>query len=424
MKIALVGAIGNYNVGDEAIFFSNLEAISYWDKNARIFAFTRDPTYTSLLYANSFPLQIIPVDYIRRYVVQHPCEFNSLLSANINLTNFQPSLEGFDFLEASLHEVFQEIDILHIIGGGFINSLWNDLLFEVLIPIHLADKYNKKILCTGQTIGPLFEEHSSFVKETLKKVHYLDTRDYAGAKYVEELGIRQGTTVDDALCMNCRGVKLPQQLTLLLKQPYINILIQDWNFPNEQTKETLKEVLASFITKMLIDNVDIKVNFLGFFHYNRDLEMAKSISSLLEQKLLERISFLQLNKFHPCVSKYVVGNALYNIGTRFHLAVFSLSSFVPVYSLILDEYYSYKILGVHRLYNSRNFNYVEGIEESILIDFHNRVLQNNEKIREDLKQIHLETIQKLYKNKLYWQGRLYGGNKLAKLFNIVKLGVV
>ena len=61
--IAIFGAFGVPNVGDDAILQANLEWIeSRYGSNCRVYIFTKDATYTSLYIKTR--LNIIPVTYI------------------------------------------------------------------------------------------------------------------------------------------------------------------------------------------------------------------------------------------------------------------------------------------------------------------------------------------------------------------------
>ena len=122
-RIALVGAIANPNTGDEAILTSNLQLIQrMYGENCKIYVFTKDAAYTAL-YSSEPRMQIIPVDYLHQLSSGSNFDIERLINIRQELSNYIEKdytkyTAKANLIYQSLHAIFQEIDLLHIIGEG------------------------------------------------------------------------------------------------------------------------------------------------------------------------------------------------------------------------------------------------------------------------------------------------------------------
>ena len=102
----------------------------------------------------------------------------------------------------SLHSIFKEIDILHIVGGGYINSIWPDMLYEIAIAVAFAKKYSKKYLFTGISIYPLRGEELNLVETLFEGAELVDFRDDFYITTHKELSTKFHVSIDDAINLN------------------------------------------------------------------------------------------------------------------------------------------------------------------------------------------------------------------------------
>ncbi len=125
-RVALLGAIGNPNIGDEAVLESNIQKIrSMYGDSCLIYVFSKDPSYTSLCNGDNSNVKV--VDYLHQFTIA--CDYDVSKMKNLENDLLDPNTNNYRY--ALLHNVFKQIDMLHIIGGGYINSLWPDMMYEV-----------------------------------------------------------------------------------------------------------------------------------------------------------------------------------------------------------------------------------------------------------------------------------------------------
>ena len=325
--IAIFGAFGVPNVGDDAILQANLEWIeSRYGSNCRVYIFTKDATYTSLYIKTR--LNIIPVTYIHDVTKSQwydsdkiENELEQIKIGNINSTQAK-----------ILHEIFNDIDLLHIAGGGYLNSKWKDIISEVYELVKFAKLYHKPYIFTGLSLT-LDSKDLKKVREIIESAELIDFRDDTYRELGNVSGLPIYETCDDAINLSIDDI---QNDFNNLK--YINILFHEWSGYKDNISDKINTVIVPFINYILSENnVDI-VNILGFS--NGDLQLWNNIDF---GEYSDCIRYIDCTLLHSSSIKALVKYAQYNISSRFHMAVFSLSSETPIYSIVYDTYYDNKI---------------------------------------------------------------------------------
>lgn len=417
MKIAIMGSIANPNVGDEAILLAtlrNIEKIA--SKNDEVYILTKDCSYTIML-CKQFNFKVIPIDLLHKYVWRFQFTVEDLSNACDELVNNSPSLEEYSFELRSLHDVFKSIDVLHVIGGGYINSYWLDILYEVIISVKLAYKYHKRIIFTGQTIGPIQEEeHRQLIMNMLDKAHVIDMRDDNLYDFIQtSKAKKKQITLDDAILFVNKNNCEIDNLDVFNSQEYINICIQDWKGYTDIISKKLETQVADYLNDLL-ERKNISINFLEFNHFDHDMDMAKKILDNIKKQYHGCCKMINLSQFSPDLTQYILSRAVFNIGTRFHMAVFSLSASVPILSIYTDEYYKIKIKGIHDVFNSTSYVEINDITKDSLLNFENGIDSKNK-----LLALNRKYIVKRYNEKMQWIARMYGNTKLRKIINYILL---
>lgn len=396
-KIALIGAIANPNIGDESILWANLQMIEkMYGKNCKIYVFTKDSSYTAL-HSLKAGLHIIPVDYLHRITIQNNYDIDSIKKEFDTLLNYNTESEE-NFLYKSIIRIFEDIDILHIIGGGYLNSLWPDMMYEVVVAAKLATKYLKKYILTGISVFPLQEKELVLFNELCSNALFVDFRDdaldFSNMKNVENMQI----TADDALLLEDIYPNTPEVR-------YANVLFHEWKDTVSLLKERLRDIILPIIYYFLDSKVIDTVNILGFSE--NDISLWEDLKPFISENYINKIHFSNMILEQTLWVKHTISNAVFNVGSRFHMAVFSLSSNTPVFSVCFDDYYQNKISSVHKLYESLEYAYLTDVTQEKLIDFITRLPD----IKKSLSQ-QKDKVEKLINQKYYKLAGAYGINKV------------
>lgn len=396
-KIALIGAIANPNIGDEAILESNLQLIQkMYDSNCKIYVFTKDASYTSV---NNLDIrnQVIPVDYIHRISLNCKYDINEIEKEICNLLSYERKVTchpDINYLYEAIIRIFEEIDILHIIGGGYINSLWTDMMYEVYLATKLALKYNKKYILTGSSITPVKKENLVVINEIVSNAFLADFRDHSATGLEKTQNIY--VTVDDA-------VNMTDIYPVAETEKYANILLHVWNGNENIVRDKIKEVFLPFIKRCLDEKIVSKFKILGFSQC--DLDIWDDINNYIEQDLQSKIEYIDfVNK--SCIwAKHLVAGAVFNVASRYHMAVFSLSVSKPIYSIIYDDYYENKIESIHKLYCSKCYISLKHVTKQSLYEF----VKNQSEVTANLL-TQQSKVQKIYDKKCQLIATAYGIN--------------
>ena len=374
-KIALFGAIANPNVGDEAILNANLQMIyRMYGNNCKVYIFSKNASF-SAQYSTYRDMQIICVDYLHKISENTFFDIEKIKDYEDKILKYPEKSSASladELLIASLHEIFMEIDILHIIGGGYLNSLWPDIVYEAEIAVKLARLYGKKYIVTGISTYPVDEKVYPVIKEILDGSELVDYRDQTFPR-VKNAQV----TIDDATFLE--DIYDDKKNT-----KYANILFHLWKSYEDLSLDKIKSVIIPFIKECIEKEIVDYVNFLAFSE--EDAEFWKKID-LSIFKEYEKIHFLRLWTRNSSYCKHVVSNAEFNIGSRFHLAVFSLSSCVPVLSVYYDDYYKNKNGSLHNVYGSKWVTSIDELNKNTLDVFLQSIDSTKKQLSYNFKQV-------------------------------------
>lgn len=352
-----MGATANPNIGDEAILTANIQKIKkMYGENCKIYVFTKDATYTSI-YNGEYG-QIIAVDYIHKFAVSCNYDANIMATRMGELINPTDEKNTFGVECKAIHDVFKDIDVLHVIGGGYLNSMWPDMLYEVFIATTLCRKYEKKYFFTGISVFPINDEYASVLQEIFRYAEFADFRDDSYLKAGLEKFDNIYESLDDA-------ISLVDYYKDIETEEYATILFHDWKDNTNRITEMLQNKLVPFLGECLDKNIVKKFIILGFSI--DDLDLWNNVN--LPESILPYIEYRKCYLENSVQAKHIVSNAKFNIGSRFHQAVFSLTSNTPVLSIYYDEYYKNKLESIHDLFGSKQLTSIEGFDNNILADF-------------------------------------------------------
>lgn len=254
-------------------------------------------------------------------------------------------------------------DLLHLSGGGNLNSLFPRELYARALIVRLAGIFEKPILVTSQTIGPLTDEADRRVAGTsLDAAAVITVRDRDDSpRVLKELGVTRpqiSNAPDDAFFLE----SAPRDLLA----PY---LIQGRNETDKlkvgvslhRWATGASGALSQIVTSALVDlaeYIPLEVYFIPhlFMDDNAldDGRYMREIADRLPPEIARRVITREDIEQYPQPVKEPLIKGLTAamemvIATRYHALVFAMSSGVPALSLNYDDYYATKNRGVLEL---------------------------------------------------------------------------
>jgi hypothetical protein len=398
-KVFIIADIGldvnkGYHVGDEAMFCCNLHI--YLNNHFDVTASSRSISHNR----NNFT-------EVTDIYIKNKLFFLWLLTCSVLLKYFRINLFQGEF-RTTVTELIGS-DLLHISGGGNINSFWPGHIYFRCLMIYLADLFNIPIIMTSQTIGPLNQIfHEIIIGWALNKVKFIGVRDAVfSKKYLEKSGVTDPLVdlmTDDALQTDTLGLVSNDWLNTILAntdgQINIGLSLHDWQNISHY----------ELITKGLV-NISKKYPNAKFFAIphlidNNDEGDTGLMSKLLSESSIEKFysfSYKDIIKISkdiesiPLLIFYITAQMDIVISSRYHGLVFSSVASVPAIAINYDEYYRAKNEGFLSFYYDKIFSIGSN---STLLNIFSHVLLNKDNIIKNLKQKNL-TLKR--KNKYYLQ---------------------
>lgn len=400
IKIGLFGAIGVPNLGDEAILKSNIMMLNkLFDKQCEIYIFTKDSSFTSM-YTQPLYGNVKAVDYLHQFVFENKEEighedfFISKLNEVIDISTN----------EFKINAIFKKLDYIQFIGGGYLCSYWPDMILEAWLVAQLAKKYNIPYMLTGMS-AYIYDDHDKkLFTDICNYASSIDLRDHStDLNYLTNNNISNSNifrTIDDAFYLDYAKTKTVAR--------YINVILHKWGESSNILSDKILNVVIPFMVKYLEENPQSYINLLNFSYEGNDVFpfLTKNIPQSLKKRfrLYEDCITLPIEEV-----KSLIAGAEFNISSRFHASVFSISTCTPVFSIISDNYYSQKILSLHRLINDENFSNISNLTLDLLMNF----AKNAHEISKNIA-TKLPLLEDLYKKKLLVVGKFYNPNLTDK----------
>ena len=366
-RVALIGSIANPNVGDEAILEECICHIEQmFGDNCVIYVFSKDASLTSLITSGK---HVVPVDYLNRISKECGYTLSKIRDKHEELLSYEAGSRT-NLVYEEIHSILSKVDVLHIIGGGYLNGIWPDMLEEVRVATHIAKGYGARVLCTGIGVFPITNDAVDVLSEILHSCDRIDFRDDSfttiePADAIADIRDSIQLTTDDAIHFGQGApsywlAHVSAEARRCSAGRYVNFSVHSCNAADEVG------LASSFLAwgANLIENGDIDyVNCLIF-----DPVETEQFERIIEEKgySRERFRLVSLVGISPYAAWYVVAHAVCNVGTRYHQAVFSMASGVPALSVSVDAYYSYKINQIHVQFGSETYYwYTESHDERL-----------------------------------------------------------
>ena len=257
--IYLIGTCGNPNYGDELITANWLRLLARAMPSAEVWVDTPRPGQSAVLHGGLHP-KVRFVD-----TLFHACWIAPSDDPE-QVMSFGDQVVGDPGLlprEATGIEDLSRVDLVHILGGGYVNSHWPRHLALVAAAESMSRRYGSRLAMTGAGLTPIAKESQQSVCDVLGKFDVVDVRDQPSLDLVAETVSHATFTGDDAfldvgldrLDPRSQMKTLVSIQSDLLSVPleqiaeYVVRTLQHWNV--DQTPVTLVECLPPDDTAIL-----------------------------------------------------------------------------------------------------------------------------------------------------------------------------
>ena len=288
MKVLISGHYGFYNIGDEAILKSIIEALRNENPKIDIVVLSNDVEYTKSTYK---------VNAINRWKLNDI--YKELLKC-----------DGF------------------ISGGG---SLFQDvtssrsILYYTSI-IWLAKFAKKPIFIYAQGIGPIDKKNNrKIVGRLFNKVDYITLRDKESKLLLNDIGVRKDIDIvpDPVMGFNIENYefKLPEYYT---NDDYITVSIRDWKKNNSEFQKNIALTCDKIIES------GINVVFIPM-HGEHDEKISIEVANMMKYnaKVLSKNLTMEEKMMYIKESKLM-------IGMRLHALIFAATVGTPMIGISYD----------------------------------------------------------------------------------------
>lgn len=364
IKIFLRGAYDSYNFGDDLIFIAILyfleKNVNLKKEDVEIYIKKQKHSLEKLKWKFKFDFQegkdfnadvICNINRklkslklprgIRIFVVA--CLFVLVL---VDICIFRLTRKSIFFKDFVYF--FRNLDILHYIGGGYINDWLKVQLINEWIMVNMAKMINPnlKIIGTGSGLGPFrykFKLSLRFLKIFLNRFDRLFLRDFTSLRFVKGLKIKTYARCygDDILLLH------PLFQSLKCKKAKKNMAFNLKDFPDYDYSK-LKKCLKDFLILVREKNFQVEYFCFGQKPGPDDYGLFKSLH--IDDKISPLIMH---NPYEEGVQAFIenLNRTNLGIGCAYHFNVILSMLSIPSMAIYSGNYYAQKIKGAEELYN-------------------------------------------------------------------------
>lgn len=357
-KVLLFADIGGhdtqqyYHVGDEAMFF---ETYRWYQKN--------HPDW-SIQALTWFPsqgrLKLTEVPHLH-WQKNWSSLYFPLLCAKV-LCSKLLRISFFTPQEQRLVSTIKSVDQVHFTGGGNISSQFRQWLYYCFFVIVTARLYNKQILLTSQTIGPITGIDKLFAFFFLNLPDLIAIRSQTtrfkefmkyGAFYPK---IR--SMLDAAHTIPWKNVKIPSQDMTRLT---LGLSLHEWSGFERKTAKIVQALVQKLAQQCNL-TVLLIPHHLNTPENRTDLEFMIEVLSSVQAKIqihAPKVPEILLGKTNPAsFTKSQTAKCDLIVSSRYHGIIFALSTNTPVIALNFDTYYQEKNNGaLNRYFGKKSQRY-------------------------------------------------------------------
>ena len=249
--VYLIGTCGYPNYGDELIVASWLRLLAKRLPNAEVWVDSARPGQSAVLLSHLHP-NVRFVDSLYHACWNAPSEDPAAVIAFGEHVIAEPGLVP---REATGIENLEHVDLVHVVGGSYINALWPRNLVLLSAAASMARRFGTRTALTGSSLTPLVEGSDEALTTMLSDFDVVDVRDSASFDVLAP-AVKQVTNTGDDVFLDLEPDLFdlqaktktlvaiqPDMLTVPLEQvaDYVVRTLKDWGA--DQTPVTVLECL-------------------------------------------------------------------------------------------------------------------------------------------------------------------------------------
>lgn len=358
MRIVTIGDVGvldgMVHIGDEAMFHE--ATVQLRARGATITGVSSNPAET----AERYGIDAVPA------IGFHPATTGGRLGQRERRARVLSAIDGGaghlpqDDPAWQVVEAVREADGVLVAGGGNMASLWPMHVYERNTLGLIARRFDKPLVVSGQTIGPVLEgEDRELVTELLDAAALVGLREGASLELVRSLGVDPTTTVgtvDDASFLGfeaappaggaasvagAAGAAGAASVTGAAA-PYLAVSL------SAHVGDADRGAFATAVARLLdrvAGEAGLEVVFLA--HWGSLDPTEERGDSLLHRAVLDQLTVparVEPTTDSPAAARFARGAALH-LTSRYHPAVFAVAGGVPTVGLAVDDYTTIKLTG-------------------------------------------------------------------------------
>lgn len=152
--------------------------------------------------------------------------------------------------ERLMTEVFNEVESIHLVGGGYINELWDANLRLIELVSYFASKHEVPAYATGLGLQPLSSENAEKQIQFIDKFTIFDVRDPASYEVLNQFLPNKISFIgDDYFCFPVSDVVKLVESTMPILRLCIHNELRDENNDDELFLVEICRVIEGFIEK-------------------------------------------------------------------------------------------------------------------------------------------------------------------------------
>jgi len=343
VRIVTIGDVGvldgMVHIGDEAMFHE--ATVQLRARGATITGVSSNPAET----AERYGVDAVPA------IGFHPATTGGRLGQRERRARVLSAIDGGaghlpqDDPAWQVVEAVREADGVLVAGGGNMASLWPMHVYERNTLGLVARRFDKPLVVSGQTIGPVLEgEDRELVTELLDAAALVGLREGASLELVRSLGVDPATTVgtvDDASFLGFEAAP-PAGGAAGAAAPYLAVSL------SAHVGDADRGAFATAVARLLdrvAGEAGLEVVFLA--HWGSLDPTEERGDSLLHRAVLDQLTVparVEPTTDSPAAARFARGAALH-LTSRYHPAVFAVAGGVPTVGLAVDDYTTIKLTG-------------------------------------------------------------------------------
>nr|WP_256428792.1 polysaccharide pyruvyl transferase family protein [Frigoribacterium sp. VKM Ac-2836] len=245
-------------------------------------------------------------------------------------------------------EAVRESDGVLVAGGGNMASLWPMHVYERNTLGLIARRFDKPLVVSGQTIGPVLEgEDRELVTELLDAAALVGLREGASLELVRTLGVDPATTVgtvDDASFLGFDAAPPAGGAVDAAAAPAPYLAVSLSAHVGDADRAAFATAVARLLDRVA-GEAGLEVVFLA--HWASLDPTEERGDSLLHRAVLDQLTVparVEPTTDSPAAARFARGAALH-LTSRYHPAVFAVAGGVPTVGLAVDDYTTIKLTG-------------------------------------------------------------------------------